>query len=436
MTRIGILCPAALGHLNPMGNLGNELQHRGHEVTLFGIPDIKEKIARAQLGFHEIGAQSYPYGSLKSIYEQHGQSIGLAGLKFSIKAFRKGAEMLFKEAPDAIVEAGIELLLIDQLTAAGGTIADYLNLPFITVCNALPINREPGLPPNYTQWGYQDIWWAKLRNQAGYRFLDYLTLSIQKLIRKQRQQWQLPAYRHWNDSGSTLAQLCQVPAVLDFPRKTLPPWFHYVGPLRSPSGIEPANAKAQNLALKDLEDKPLIYASLGTVQSQNWQIFRVIAEACLGMDRQLVIDLGNPDADPAQADFPGAVVLSFAPHKHLIGRASLVITHGGSTVIDCFQAGVPVVVIPITNDQPGMAARVASTGAGNVVPLHRLDAPTLRTAIEAIASHAHYRDSAANLASAIHAAGGVRYAADIVEQVDATGAAVLASADICPKIQV
>ena len=63
--------------------------------------------------------------------------------------------MLFRDAPEAIRQADIDLLLVDQVTNAGGTIADYLNLPFITVCNALPINREPGVPPSFTAWSYK-----------------------------------------------------------------------------------------------------------------------------------------------------------------------------------------------------------------------------------------------------------------------------------------
>jgi len=48
--------------------------------------------------------------------------------------------------------AGVEALLIDQVTLAGGTIADFLNLPFITVCNALLINGSWDTP-YFTSWG-------------------------------------------------------------------------------------------------------------------------------------------------------------------------------------------------------------------------------------------------------------------------------------------
>ena len=51
MSHIAIFCPAAIGHLNPMCNLGSELVHRGHKVTLFGVPNIKEKIAQSNLEY-------------------------------------------------------------------------------------------------------------------------------------------------------------------------------------------------------------------------------------------------------------------------------------------------------------------------------------------------------------------------------------------------
>lgn len=44
MTHFGITCPPAIGHLNPMCALGRELQRRGHQVTIFGVPDIRQKI--------------------------------------------------------------------------------------------------------------------------------------------------------------------------------------------------------------------------------------------------------------------------------------------------------------------------------------------------------------------------------------------------------
>jgi len=79
----------------------------------------------------------------------------------TIALVKAEAEMLFREAPTAIESAGIEVLILDQITAAMATVADHLKRPFITVCNALPVNREPGVPPYFTAWAYNPSPWAQ-----------------------------------------------------------------------------------------------------------------------------------------------------------------------------------------------------------------------------------------------------------------------------------
>jgi zeaxanthin glucosyltransferase len=156
MTHFGIFCPGAIGHLNPMCALGQELFRRGHTVTLFGVPEVRAKVMQSGLAFYEIGASEFPMGSLESIYGQLGKMSGFSGLKFSIQFFQKETEMLFNCAPQAIQSQNVEALIVDQVTIAIGTVADFLKLPFITVCNALLTNREPSVPPYFTHWHYQD----------------------------------------------------------------------------------------------------------------------------------------------------------------------------------------------------------------------------------------------------------------------------------------
>jgi hypothetical protein len=62
--------------------------------------------------------------------------------------------MFFREAPQAIRQANIDVLIIDKISSSIATVADYLGLPFVTVCNAMLINREPGVPPYSTHWAY------------------------------------------------------------------------------------------------------------------------------------------------------------------------------------------------------------------------------------------------------------------------------------------
>src|SRR2546422_7887921 len=62
------------------------------------------------------------------------------------------------------------------------------------------------------------------------------------------------------------------------------------------------------------------------------------------------------------------IVVEFAPQLELLKRAALCITHAGlNTALECLSNGVPMVAIPITNDQPGVAARIEWTGTGEMV---------------------------------------------------------------------
>ena len=206
-----------------------------------------------------------------------------------------------------------------------------------------------------------------------------------------------------------------------------PQCFHYTGPLQEPSGHEPVSFDSISFPFEKLTGKPLIYASLGTLQNRKWEIIHSIAEASVGLDVQLVISLGNPNSLESGSNLPGdPIVVPYAPHQQLIERASLIITHAGmNTVLGALSSAVLLVAIPITNEQPGIAARLARIGAGEVIPLASLSVPRLRAAIERVLSEDSYQENPSRLQDILRA-GGVRRPADIVEQVISTGKPVLA----------
>ncbi len=427
MTHFAILAPAAIGHLNPMSVLGRELQRRGHKVTVFGIADLGLKLKNSGLNLWTIGETEFPPGSLETYYKQLGQMSGLAGLKFTINMLKLSTQMLFNNAPNTLKSAGVEAVIVDQVTLAGGTIAEFLNLPFITICNALLINREPGVPPYFTDWNYSINPLARLRNRAGNFFLQKVGQPIGEVIQQQRCEWNLPNYKTLDDHFSKLAQICQLPAEYDFPRVNLADCFHYTGPLQEPSGLEPISFTEIDFPFTKLTEKPLIYASLGTLQNRNLEVFEKIASACQGLDAQLVISLGNPNHLEADVQFTGSpLVVPYAPHQQLIEKASLVITHAGmNTVLGALASGKPIVAIPITNEQPGIAARLARTGSGEVLNVKKLTVAKLKKLINRVLNEKSFQQNALRMQEAIQTAGGVKRAADIIEQAITTGKPVL-----------
>ncbi|XGV99100.1 MAG: glycosyltransferase [Leptolyngbya sp. BL-A-14] len=424
MTHFGILTPgAATGPLNTMLPLGQELQRRGHRVTLFGVADAQSKVEAAGIEFIPLGETEYPVGSSANILQQLGELKGLAALQYTIQALKRLCAINLQYAPSAMREAQVEALLVNQGVAEGGSIADVLGIPFITVGSAVVLNQDPIIPPFFTSWPYSTSVWARLRNQFGYSLLNLVALPMGNLIHQYRKAQALPRYAKPNDAYSKLAQLSQAPIEFEFPRQNLPPWFHFTGTYHTPS-----SRAAVPFPYEKLTEQPLIYASMGTLQNRIVEVFQTIATACEGLDAQLVISLGGsaqPEDLPRLAGDP--IVVSYAPQLELLARATLMITHAGmNTTMECVKHGVPMVAIPVANDQPGVAARIAWTGVGEMIPLKQLNVDKLRSAVQRVLTQPSYKENALRLQSATNRAGGVQRAADIIEQAITTGKPVLA----------
>ena len=409
----GIVSPPVSGHIHPFAALGRELIGRGHRVSFLQMADLAERVQNEGLGFITIGESDHPRGSLPESLAQLGRLQGLAALRFTISAIRKTTEMICRDAPAAVRRTGIDALLVDQTEPAGGSVAELLGIPFVTICNAMLMNSEPLIPPPFTGWRYRSGIWGRLRNSTGYAVHRRIMRPVTEILDRYRAQWKLPTLRDPEDSFSKLAQISQQPAAFEFPRTRLPETFHYVGPLRNDSG------PATPFPWHKLDGRPLIYASLGTLQNRKENMFRTFAEACAGLDAQLVITHGHGLAPEIAASFPGdPLIVGYAPQRAVLAKARLTLTHAGlNTTLDSLAAGVPLVAIPITYEQPAIASRIAWTGTGRVVRLAGLAPDRLRTVIREALADEECRRKALRMREAIASSGGVERAASLVGQV-------------------
>lgn len=409
----GIITPPVPGHLHPFGALGRELSRRGHRITIFHMPDVCPRAVAEGLEFIAIGETICPPGFLAHSLSRIGQLDGLVALRFTISQIRTTTEMFCRYAPDPIRSAGVDALLVDQTEPAGGSIADRLGIPFVTICNALALNREPGVPPPFTSWSFRTGFAAGLRNHFGYSAADWTMRPVRRVVARYRREWKLPPLASSDDSFSKIAQIAQQPPAFDFPRCERPSCFHYAGPLRSPG------PQAIPFPWEELDGCPLVYASLGTLQTGKRQIFECIADACRGLDVQLVIAHGGALDEAAARSLPGKpVAVAFAPQRELLGRAALAISHAGlNTVLDSLSFGVPVIAIPIAFEQPAIASRLAWCGAGRVLPLAKLNPVRLRETITQVLNNTKYKEAAGAVKTSIEQAGGAPRAADLIEEV-------------------
>jgi MGT family glycosyltransferase len=231
---------------------------------------------------------------------------------------------------------------------------------------------------------------------------------------KQRRIWNLPLNRKFNDVGSGLLQISQQPKEFDFPRSFLPKQFKYTGPF-----LNPTTRKDIPFPYELVSGNPIIYASMGTVQNRLKWLFQCIAEACQDLNAQLVISKGSNKNSIDLSKLPGnPIVVDYAPQFEILKRSALTITHAGmNTTLESLSAGVPMVAIPITNDQPGVAARIDWTGTGIMVPLKKMSVESLRNAIERVLTDPSFKERADHFRKVIEETNGLQLAADLIEDV-------------------
>lgn len=182
-------------------------------------------------------------------------------------------------------------------------------------------------------------------------------------------------------SLSPLASLTQTPKEFDFPSEHWPPQFHHTGPLHDGFGRAPLDFPWERLS-----GEPLIYASMGTLQNGSEGLFKTIVEGASAPGRQIVLSIGgNLKAEQIGAVPANTIIVQHAPQIDILKRASLCITHAGlNTALEALAQGVPLVAIPVTNDQLGVGARIAYTRTGVVVTLKELSADRLRSAVNTV----------------------------------------------------
>jgi zeaxanthin glucosyltransferase len=411
MSHFGILSFPATGHLHPLTALGRELLRRHHTVTVFQVADVQHLIHGAGLRFHQIGELDFPPGTLQVLNERLSRLHGPEAMEFVFERIHRNAKIVLRDASMRIRSEGIDALIVDQAEFAGGSIAEYLGLPFVTAILTLPLD----LHPSFRFCGLQPGMGESARQAASSFRLGLVQASILALINRHRQEWGLQPKTGLHACDSELAQIAQLPAGFDFPNRNTVSHFHYTGPF-----VDGAGRREISFPWSRLDSsRPLVFVSMGTLQNGIEWVFREVAKACAELPVQTVISLGGGLSSEVFRDLPGdPIVVNYAPQLELLNRADLTIFHGGlNTALECLVHGVPMIAVPITFDQPGVAARLHRIGAGRMIPIRELTVERLRLEVLEILTDPKYRANAKLLQKQASGLTGVRQAADIIERV-------------------
>jgi zeaxanthin glucosyltransferase len=397
-----------------MTTLARALQSRKHDVVFISLPDGEAVVSAAGLTFLPCAVKEFPAGSLNQRFRQRSKLQGEEALRVILQNAAARTEAMLNSLPATLTAAAVDAVVLDTVLFYTELVPMSLGMPYAHVANALHFDYSGYTPLCFYDWPHETTPAALARNRKGVEsFLEMLapTIAIGRAYAKR-----VGLDVDWDNPSATISKLAwitQAPRAFDFESSHRPPQFHHSGPFHDGAGRIDVDFPWQRLT-----GEALIYASMGTLQNGLENVFRAIAEAVtLHRDMQLVLSVGN-HLDPEQiGPLPtNTILVRHAPQLELLKRASVCITHAGlNTVLEALAQGVPLVAIPVTVDQPGVAARIADKKTGVVTSLDQLTADHLSTLLNEVLNDSTYRDNARKLQKAIAEANGLSVAADLVE---------------------
>jgi zeaxanthin glucosyltransferase len=412
--KIAFVVPPVSGHLNPMTTLAREFQSRDHDVVIISLPDGEASVRAAGLTFLPCAAKEFPAGSLKERFRQRSKLKGDKALRAILQSAAGRTEAMLNSLPAVLTAAAVDAVVLDTVLFYTELVPMSLGMPYAHVANALHFDYSGHTPLCIYDWRHETTPACFTRNRKGIeRFLEMLgpTIAVGGAYAKR-----VGLDIDWDQPSATISQLAwitQTPQTFDFESSHWPSQFHHTGPFHDGAGRVDVDFPWQRLT-----GEPLIYASMGTLQNGLESVFRAIAEAATShRNVQLVLSIGGYlDLEEIGPLPSNAVVVRHAPQLELLKRASVCITHAGlNTVLEALAHGVPQVAIPVTVDQPGVAARIAEKKTGLVVSLKELTSARLSLALDQVLNDSTYRDQTRHFQRVIAETNGLSRAATLLE---------------------
>jgi MGT family glycosyltransferase len=392
--------------MNASFALARKLQGRGHRIFYLTIPDTEDRIRAQGFEWIPVFTQVFPKGELEkqSASEIQGKAYGAAEFKARLRGM---CELLRKDEISRATRAiNPDLLLVSSGMPWVGIGASKNGIPVIQFSSNLISVEDWSVPPFRTNLVPDDSLLSSMR----------ITLAWKKLFLRRRfrnRAWdisgELKALAH--DCGFPrdkidfsvetwprllLPELVFCPKELDFPRRKIPEGAFFVE-----ASID-LQRKDDSFPWSRLDERrSIVFCALGSLLTtkaapQASRFFQMFLDAI--RDRpalQAVVAIGSY-LKPEEFDCPAnALLVNHAPQIELLKRCAVMVGHGGfSSVKECIFMGVPMLLVPLSYDEPGNAARVVYHKIGLRLQLEEVSAGTLGSCIDTLLEDTAYRDNA------------------------------------------
>lgn len=397
MARVLVVITPAEGHVNPSLGLVTQLIDHGEEVVYVCSEEYRSRI-------EQTGAQLLTYPFPQDAFS-HDPVLKPQEYKHPYQfIYMMAGGIIRKIVPEVlrvIEHQKFDYMIFDSLIGWGGTIlAEKLGIP--AVCS---IASFAFVEPLGAGQGSND----KETDSGG------LYEATRKIIRELAQEFQVkvPALEEIPSHAGRL-KLVYTSRYFQPQADKLDDSFIFTGP----SIIPRPDAPTFSFELLRERYPQTVYISMGTILNKDLDFYRLCFEALGDLPVNVVLSSGKyTDMEPLADRIPdNFIVKPYIAQLDMLQHTDVFITHAGmNSASEALYYNVPLVMIPLTSDQPLVAKRVQELGGGITLNKHALSATDLRAALTEVLSNPRYKQQAYLIGESLRHAGGFKRAAEIIK---------------------
>lgn len=388
MRKIAFFCIPAHGHTNPTLGVVQELVSRGHQIRYYSYEPLRKKIEAAGATFVPCDA----YDQEQKLSSKDAAKVG-KNLAFSTQILVDTTLALDEAICRDMVEWKPDCIVADSMAVWGKSIALKLGIPFVSSTTTFAFNQHSAKIMKQSPAQLFSLLFSMLKiNRHIKRLQDhgYPIKSVLDILQNDDQ-------THTIVYTSPEFQPCS---------DTFSDKYAFVGP-----SIRPASCD-----ISKIKDK-LVYISMGTVNNNMLPLYKRCISAFADIDYQVILSAGSTVPLEAFGELPENIsIFPQVDQIAVLEKADVFVSHCGmNSVSESLYFGVPLVMLPQTPEQSGVAERVSQLGAG--IKLQKSDTASIRDAVNQVLIDTSYREHAAIISDGFRRCSGVKGAADKILQI-------------------
>ncbi|WP_349307716.1 glycosyltransferase [Streptomyces sp. HNM0645] len=396
-----------------------ELARRGHEVRWYTGRAFQRQVEQAGAHFEPMHPEvDFGGRSREEAYPDHAGLTGLANFKTGVRdIFYRTAPRQMDDLLAVLERFPADCVLADDMCYGACFASERSGIPLAWLANSVYILGSRDTAPLGRGLGPSTSPLGRIRNALLRLVSDQVAMrDLRREADRVRASVNLPRL-----NTSAMENIARPPALyllgtvpsFEFPRSDLLRGTHFVGPLL---GLPPEDFDPPTW-WDDLHGgRPVVLITQGTTANDVEGLLVPAVRALAEQDVLFVVTTGTDlDVDRLRPIPDNVRLERFIPYHHLLPHVDVMVTNGGYNGVNAALAqGVPLVVVPGSEEKPDVAARVEWAGAGVVLerPVSRA---VLRDAVATVLNDGGHRRRARALAREHQSCDAPRRAADLIE---------------------